>query len=142
LTDSREQKAAGREDFSRIPGGVPGVEERLGLLLTYGVRSGRLSLEQLVELLSANPARLYGLYPRKGALLPGSDADVVIWDPALKRVLRDENVHTAAGYTAYRGREIHGGVDTVFLRGQAVVERGRIVDERRGVFIPRTLGTL
>lgn len=139
---TRQQKAAGLGDFSKIPGGVPGVEERVGLLLTYGVRGGRLSLPQLVEALSANPARLFGLYPKKGAIQPGSDADIVIWDPAVKRVLRDESQHTAANYTPYRGLEIQGAVDTVFLRGQAVVEGGALVRPHLGRFIPRNVGSL
>ena len=141
-TFTLEQKAAGKDDFSKIPGGVPGVEERVGLLLTHGVRSGKLSLQQMVELLSTNPARLYGLYPRKGALQPGSDADVVLWDPAAHRTLRDENVHTRAAYTAYRGMEIQGAAETVFLRGQMVVENGALVQEHQGQFIPRAPGEL
>lgn len=136
-TFTMEQKEAGREDFSRIPGGVPGVEERVGLLLTYGVRDGRLSLPEMVELLSGNPARLYGMYPRKGSLQPGSDADVVLWDPEQIQVLRDENVHTKARYTAYRGMELQGAAETVFLRGQVVVEHGELVNAHRGAYIPR-----
>ena len=136
------QKEAGRGDFSKIPGGVPGVEERVGLLLTQGVRNGRLSLPQMVELLSTNPARLYGLYPRKGALLPGSDADVVIWDPASRRVLRNDNVHTKAGYTVYRGLEIQGAAETVLLRGQVVVDHGALVRPHQGSYIPRVPGAL
>lgn len=141
-TFTMAQKEAGREDFSKIPGGVPGVEERVGLLLTYGVGDGRLSLPEAVELLSGNPARLYGLYPRKGSLQPGSDADVVLWDPTAHRVLRDENVHTKARYTAYRGMELQGAAETVFLRGEVVVERGKLVQEHRGVFVPRQTGNL
>ena len=141
-TFTMAQKEVGKNDFSKIPGGVPGVEERVGLLLTCGVGDGCLSLPEAVELLSGNPARLYGLYPRKGSLQPGSDADVVLWDPTVRRVLRDESVHTKARYTAYRGMELQGAAETVFLRGEVVVDHGELVNAHRGVFVPRKAGNL
>lgn len=131
------QKEAGRGDFSKIPGGMPGVEERVALMVTYGVEEGRLSLSQLVRHLSANPARLYGMYPRKGALRPGSDGDVVIWDPGAESVLSGGNRHNAAGYTPYEGWRVKGRVQHVFLRGTQVVEDGQLIRPDQGIFVKR-----
>jgi dihydropyrimidinase len=136
------QKDAGRENFSKIPGGMPGVEERVGLMFTYGVEQGWITLPQLVKHLSTNPARLYGMYPQKGALLPGSDGDVVIWNPVSETTLTDTTQHTAAGYTPYAGWTLKGQAETVFLRGKKVVDHGNLVCPNQGIYIPRTLGSL
>lgn len=137
-----EQKEAGRGDFSKIPGGMPGVEERLSLLYTYGVSQGRITLGQLVTHLAANPARLYGMYPRKGTLQVGSDADLVLFDPKARWTMTAQTQHTAAGYTPYEGWEMEGRVQAVYLRGQKVVEEGKLLQTGLGQYIPRGKGTL
>lgn len=136
------QKEAGRGDFSKIPGGMPGVEERLSLLYTYGVVQGRLSLPQLVTHLAANPAKLYGMYPRKGVLQVGSDADIVLWDPDTRWTMTAETQHNAAGYTPYEGWRMQGKVQAVYLRGQKVVEEGKLLRFGQGQYIKRGKGTL
>ncbi|MCC8181972.1 MAG: dihydropyrimidinase [Clostridiales bacterium] len=136
------QKDAGRGDFSQIPGGMPGVEERVSLMYTYGVETGRLPLTELVRRLSANPAKLYGMYPRKGALLPGSDADVVIWDPDVETVIHRENRHSACDYAPYEGWRIRGRAETVMLRGEKVVEDGELRRPGTGIYIAREASSL
>ncbi len=131
------QKTAAN-DFTRTPGGLPGLETLLPLMYTHGVAAGRLTLPQLVSLLSANPARIWGLWPRKGALLPGSDADIVLYDPQPEGVLRAEDLHHVAGYTPYEGMPIRGQIRTVFVRGRMVYREGQFVGkEGWGRFIPR-----
>ncbi|RME39025.1 MAG: dihydropyrimidinase, partial [Thermoflexia bacterium] len=131
------QKTAA-DDFTRTPGGLPGLETLLPLMYTYGVAAGRLTLPQLVSLLSANPARIWGLWPRKGALLPGSDADIVVYDPQPEGVLRAENLHHLAGYTPYEGMSVRGQVRMVFVRGRLVYREGQFVGQKGwGKFIPR-----
>lgn len=136
------QKDAGRGDFSKIPGGMPGAEERVSLLYTYGVETGRLPLTELVRRLSANPAKLYGMYPRKGALLPGSDADVVIWNPDVETVIHRENRHSACDYAPYEGWRLKGRAETVFLRGEKIVEDGELRRPGTGIYIAREVGSL
>ena len=117
-----EQKALGRDDFSKIPNGGPGIENRLHMLYTFGVSTGRLSLNRFVELTSTNAARRFGLYPRKGTLAPGSDADIVIWDPAKALTLSERTHHSNVNYNLFEGTEVLGAPDTVLLRGQIIVE--------------------
>ncbi|CAM3860630.1 dihydropyrimidinase [Kibdelosporangium persicum] len=116
-----EQKELGRGDFSKIPNGIPGVEHRMDLL-HQGVVAGEISLARWVEITSTTPARMFGLYPRKGTISPGSDADIVVYDPAAKQTLSAETHHMNVDYSAYEGMEITGKVDTVLSRGRAVVE--------------------
>ena len=115
-------KELGREDFTKIPNGLPGIGDRLPVLWTTGVGSGKLTANQFVALTSTNPAKIFGLYPRKGALLPGSDADLVIWDP-LKQV-KHGLAHSAqrTDYNLYEGWELTGYPEKVFLRGQLIVD--------------------
>ncbi|ALG08061.1 dihydropyrimidinase [Kibdelosporangium phytohabitans] len=115
-----EQKELGRGDFSKIPNGIPGVEHRMDLL-HQGVVAGELSLARWVEITSTTPARMFGLYPRKGTISPGSDADIVVYDPAAKQTLSVETHHMNVDYSAYEGMEITGKVDTVLSRGRVVV---------------------
>ncbi len=133
-----EQKRAGEEDFSKIPGGMPGVEERVALMLTYA----HLPLPQLVGLMSTRPAKLYGMYPRKGTIQPGSDADLVIWNPNVQRTLTARDLHTAAGYTPFEGVPVAGVAETVFLRGQKVVEDCKLRAALAGQYIPRERNSL
>ncbi|HVV09368.1 dihydropyrimidinase [Amycolatopsis sp.] len=116
----KDQKELGRGDFSKIPNGIPGVEHRMDLL-HQGVVAGEISLGRWVEACSTTPARMFGLYPRKGVLAPGSDADVVIYDPAAKQTLSAETHHMAVDYSAYEGFELTGKVETVLSRGKVVV---------------------
>ena len=134
---TRAQKLAGREDFTKIPGGLPGVETRGVLLYTYGVAEGRITREQMVRLLAENPAKLYGAYPRKGILAEGSDADIVVYDPKGTGTLRAEGLHSRADYTPFEGFRIRGSIRQVYLRGTLAVEQGKLVHANGGEFIPR-----
>jgi dihydropyrimidinase len=116
----KDQKELGRGDFSKIPNGMPGVEHRMDLL-HQGVVAGEISLGRWVEACSTTPARMFGLYPRKGVIAPGSDADIVLYDPAARQTLSAETHHMAVDYSAYEGFEITGKVDTVLSRGKVVV---------------------
>ena len=131
------QKRAGREDFTKIPNGMPGVETRAVLMYTYGVRKKRITLPQMCAYLSENPARLYGMYPKKGALKAGSDADIVIFNPKAGGVITAEKSHSACGYEPYEGVKISGGIEKVFLRGRLVYSGGEVVLENSGRFVTR-----
>ena len=138
-----EQKALGREDFTRIPGGLPGVENRGELLYSYGVARNRISLGTLCRLLSENPARLYGLFPKKGILQPGSDADIVLYDPAVSHVIRGAEGLSRSGYSPYEGFVTAGSIREVWLRGQQVVNRGKFLpDQPHGRYLARGKGHL
>ncbi len=115
-------KELGRESFAKIPNGCPGIEERMMLLYTYGVRTGRISLNRWVELCCTNPARLFGCYPRKGTLTPGADADIVVWDPEARRTLSAASLHQRTDYTLYEGWEVTGAPRVVLSRGRVIVE--------------------
>ncbi|MFI9386807.1 dihydropyrimidinase [Kutzneria sp. NPDC052558] len=116
-----EQKELGRGDFSKIPNGMPGVEHRMDLIY-QGVVGGELTLQRWVEVTSTTPARMFGLYPRKGVIAPGSDADIVVYDPNARQTLSASTHHMAVDYSAYEGLEITGRVDTVLSRGRVVVD--------------------
>jgi dihydropyrimidinase len=124
--------------FKEMANGVPGLELRLPLLFSEGVQKGRISLQQFVALGSTNHARLYGLYPRKGTIAVGSDADFAIWDADRRVTVRwKEMMHDNVGYSPYEGREIHGWPITVVSRGRVVVENGKLNAERgSGQFLP------
>jgi len=117
-------KELGREDFTLIPNGLPGVGDRLPILWSYGVGAGRITPNQFVALTSTNPARIFGLYPRKGALLPGSDADLVIWDPQRRLTYGIEFAHHRTDYNLFEGWELVGFPERVLLRGQTIVNQG------------------
>jgi dihydropyrimidinase len=135
---TREQKVA-QDDFTRTPGGLPGLETLLPLMYTYGVAEGRLTLSQLVALLSANPARVWGLWPRKGALLPGFDADVVVYDPQPESTIATDRLHHLAGYTPYEEMQMRGQVRVTISRGQIVYQRGHFTGRKgQGQFTSRT----
>src|ERR1700759_1844418 len=119
----KEQKELGRGDFSKIPNGIPGVEHRMDLL-HQGVAAGELSLARWVEVACTTPARMFGLYPRKGVIAPGSDADIVIYDPKAKQTLSARTHHMNVDYSAYEGFTIAGQVQTVLSRGQVVIDGG------------------
>jgi dihydropyrimidinase len=135
----KDQKELGRGDFSKIPNGIPGVEHRMDLL-HQGVVAGELSLRRWVEVASATPARMFGLYPRKGVIAAGADADIVVYDPARQQTLGVETHHMAVDYSAYEGMSITGGVSTVLSRGSVVVDGGEFHGhEGHGKFLSREL---
>jgi dihydropyrimidinase len=130
------QKTRGREDFSRIPGGAPGIETRLALLYTHGVRNGRLTLEQWVEVCCTAPARRFGLAPRKGTLALGADADVVLFDPERTVKLSVDTLHQNVDYCPYEGWTVQGYPDTVLSKGEVIVRGGQFVGRSgRGRFL-------
>ena len=130
-------KELGREDFSKIPNGIPGVEHRPSLMYTYGVAAGRITAVDMARLLAENPARLFGMYPQKGGLAVGSDADLVIFDPNDTGRITAETQYQNVDYTPYEGMALRGRVDTVLLGGEVAVEGGRVLLERRGRYVSR-----
>jgi dihydropyrimidinase len=132
------QKTLGRDDFSKIPNGGPGIENRLQMIHEFGVRGGRITLNRMVELLSTNPAKLFGLYPRKGTIAVGSDADIVVFDPAKRETISASSHHSKSDYNLYEGVEVTGVPEIVLLRGNVLVENGELVAEPGiGQFVAR-----
>ena len=130
----------GRADFTLCPGGVPGVETRLPLLFSEGVLKGRLSLNRFVEVVSTAPARIMGLYPRKGTLAPGSDADIVILDPNMEKTIAPERLFHNAGYSPYEGMRVRGWPAATLVRGKTVMQQGRLLAEKGwGQYVDRRL---
>jgi len=133
-----EQKRDGAHSFMATPNGVPGVENRVEVMFELGVRSGRLSASRLVELLCSAPARLYGMYPRKGTLSPGADGDVVVFDPARERTLSAATQISNSDYCVFEGMRVAGSVDTVVVAGRVVVEdRRHVAEPGLGSFLAR-----
>jgi dihydropyrimidinase len=132
------QKTLGKDDFSKIPNGGPGLENRLQMIHQFGVRSGRISLNRMVEFLATNPAKLFGLYPRKGTLAVGSDADVVIFDPEKTVTISASTHHSKVDYNLYEGTQVQGSPEIVLLRGNVLVEGDRLVAKAGiGQFVKR-----
>lgn len=123
----KEQKELGRDDFTKIPNGGPGVEHRMSLIYNGGVVSGRISLNRFVELTSTSAARLFGLFPRKGTIAPGSDADIVIFDPNMEVTISAATHHMNVDYSAYEGMKVKGVTSTVMTRGKVIIEEGRYI---------------
>jgi dihydropyrimidinase len=121
------QKTLGKDDFSKIPNGGPGLENRLQMIHEFGVRTGRISLNRMVELLATNPAKLFGLYPRKGTVAVGSDADLVIFDPEKPVTISAATHHSKADYNLYEGTTVTGTPEIVLLRGHVLVEDDELV---------------
>lgn len=134
-----EQKKLGLTDFTKIPCGMPGVETRANLIYTYGVLQNKISLSQMCRLLSENPSKIYGVYPRKGCLAIGSDADIVVWDPEVTWTLTKETQVANVDYHPYEGVAVQGKAEAVFLRGHLVVSKGNIISEKVGTYIPRKI---
>jgi dihydropyrimidinase len=120
----KEQKELGRDDFSKIPNGAPGVENRVPLIYHGGVVENRISLNRFVELTSTAAAKMFGLFPKKGTIAVGSDADIVIFDPDKEQTLSVETQHMNVDYSTYEGKRIRGVVETVLSRGRVVIEDG------------------
>jgi dihydropyrimidinase len=132
------QKELGKNDFSKIPNGAPGVETRLMLLYDGGVREGRITLNRFVQLTSTAPAKLFGLFPRKGTVAVGSDADLVLFDPNASTTLSYKTLHMRVDYNPYEGRKVTGLPKTVISRGEVVVENGKFTGRPgRGKFLKR-----
>jgi dihydropyrimidinase len=121
------QKTIGRDDFSKIPNGGPGLENRLQMIHEFGVRGGRISLNRMVELLATNPAKLFGLYPRKGTIAVGSDADIVVFDPAKRVTISAATHHSKSDYNLFEGTEVTGSPEVIVLRGNILVEGDEFV---------------
>ncbi len=133
-----DQKILGKDDFTKIPNGGPGVENRLQLLYHYGVNAGKISLNRFVELVSTTPARLFGLYPRKGELAPGSDADIVIWDPNAEHLISSKTHHMRCDYSMFEGFAVKGNAKMVLSRGEVIVEQGKFQGRTgRGSYLRR-----
>jgi len=132
------QKELGKDDFSKIPNGAPGVETRMSLMFDGGVVKGRLSLNRWVEVTSTAPAKIFGLFPRKGTIAPGSDADIVVFDPQRKITLNAATLHQRVDYTPYEGREVQGATDVVLSRGKVIVKNGQFLGRAgSGSFLKR-----
>ncbi|WP_046508345.1 dihydropyrimidinase [Streptomyces odonnellii] len=131
------QKELGRGDFSKIPNGLPGVENRMDLL-HQAVVEGRLSRRRWIEIACATPARMFGLYPRKGTIAPGADADIVIYDPVAEQTVSAETHHMNVDYSAYEGKQLTGQVETVLSRGELVIDRREFTGRAgHGQYTPR-----
>jgi dihydropyrimidinase len=133
-----DQKALGRNDFTKIPNGGPGVENRLQLIYHHGVNQGQLTVNRFVELVSTSPARIFGMYPRKGILAPGSDADIVIWDPEAPHLITAATHHMRVDYSMFEGFKVKGNARQVLSRGEVIVEDGKFFGEAgRGRYLRR-----
>jgi dihydropyrimidinase len=134
----KEQKELGKNDFSKIPNGGPGVEERMSLIYNGGVAEGRISLNRFVEITSTAAAKIFGLFPRKGTIAVGSDADIVIFDPNEERTISAKTHHMNVDYSCYEGFKVKGVTKTVLSRGEVVIEEGRYVGKPgMGQFLKR-----
>jgi dihydropyrimidinase len=136
----KEQKELGRDDFTKIPNGGPGIEHRMSLIYSGGVAGGRFSVNRFVELVSTTPAKLFGLYPRKGTIAVGSDADLVIFDPKRKHTISAKTHHMRVDYSMFEGIEVTGMPDAVLSRGRVVVEGDKFLGRAGGGdFLKRAL---
>jgi dihydropyrimidinase len=134
----KEQKELGKGDFSKIPNGAPGIETRMSLLYDGGVAGKRISLNRFVELTSTSPAKIFGLFPRKGTIAPGSDADIVIFDHGKTHTLSAKTHHMKVDYNPYEGRQVTGAAETVLSRGRIVIESGKFTGKPgSGAFLKR-----
>ena len=133
-----EQKKMGKDDFSKIPNGHPAIEHRMELLFSEGVKKGKISLNKYVEITATNPAKIFGMYPRKGTIAIGSDADLVIFDPGKEHTISKDTHHMNADYSSYEGWKVTGKTETVLLRGQIAIENGKChLKPGNGKFIKR-----
>ncbi|MEO6721193.1 MAG: dihydropyrimidinase [Ferruginibacter sp.] len=133
-----EQKLLGKDDFSKIPNGHPAIEHRVELLYSEGVRKAKITVNKFVEVLSTNPAKIFGMHPRKGCIAPGSDADIVLFDPNKQHTISVDTHHMNTNYSAYEGWQVTGKCTTVLLRGKVVIDKGEcLVEKGNGQYIKR-----
>jgi dihydropyrimidinase len=134
----KDQKVLGKGDFTKIPNGGPGIENRLQLIYHHGVNAGKLSLNRFVELTSTTPARLFGMYPKKGEIAPGSDADLVLWDPNAAHTISAQTHHMRVDYSMFEGFQVKGNARTVLSRGEVIVDNGQFFGKAgRGNYLKR-----
>jgi dihydropyrimidinase len=134
----KEQKELGKNDFTKIPNGGPGVEHRLSLIYSGGVHGGKFSANRFVQLVSTAPAKLFGLYPAKGTIAVGSDADIVIFDPEAEEVLSAHTHHMRVDYSMFEGIHVKGVAKTVLSRGRVIIENDKFVGKvGAGQFVRR-----
>jgi dihydropyrimidinase len=137
------QKELGKDDFAKIPNGMPGIETRMYLLWDGGVRTGRISMNRFVEITSTAPAKLFGLYPRKGTVAVGADADLLVWDGEKKHVLGEKTLHMRVDYSPFEGKDVVGGPTHVLSHGKVVVENGKYLGKMGDVrFVKRSTFSL
>jgi dihydropyrimidinase len=133
-----DQKALGKDDFTKIPNGGPGIENRMQLIHHHGVNSGRLSLNRFVEITATAPARIFGMYPRKGTIAAGSDADIVLWDPTAEHTISAATHNMRVDYSMFEGFKVRGNARKVYSRGELVVDGGKFVGKAgRGKYLRR-----
>jgi dihydropyrimidinase len=133
-----DQKILGKDDFTKIPNGGPGIENRLQLIHHHGVNQGKLTINRFVELVSTTPARIFGMYPRKGVLAPGSDADIVFWDSAAEHTISAKTHHMRVDYSMFEGFQVKGNVRTVMSRGEVIIDHGQFLGKPgRGQYLKR-----
>jgi len=133
-----DQKAPGKDDFTKIPNGGPGIENRLQLLYHHGVSAGKITLNRFVEIVSTAPARIFGMYPKKGVIAVGSDADIVVWDPKAEHLISAKTHHMRVDYSMFEGFKVVGNARQVFSRGELIVENGQYVGRAgRGQYLRR-----
>jgi len=133
-----DQKVLGKDDFTKIPNGGPGIENRLQLIHHYGVGQGKLSLNRFVEIIATVPARIFGMYPKKGTIAPGSDADIVIWDPNAEHLISAATHNMRCDFSMFEGYKVKGNARQVFSRGELVVENGKFLGKPgRGEYLKR-----
>ncbi len=133
-----DQKILGKDSFAKIPNGGPGIENRLQLMYHYGVNENQLSINRFVEITSTTPARIFGMYPKKGVIAAGSDADIVIWDPEAELLISAKTHHMRVDYSMYEGFRVKGNAKTVLSRGEVIVDGGSFVGKvGRGQYLRR-----
>ena len=133
-----DQKSLGKDDFTKIPNGGPGIENRLQLLHHHGVSAGQITLNRFVEIVSTAPARIFGMYPKKGVIAPGSDADIVVWDPKAEHLISAKTHHMRVDYSMFEGFKVVGNARQVFSRGELIVDKGQYVGRAgRGQYLRR-----
>jgi dihydropyrimidinase len=134
-----DQKILGKDDFTKIPNGGPGIENRLQLIYHHGVNGGKITPNRFVELVSATPARIFGMYPRKGVLAAGSDADIVLWDPQAEHTISAKTHHMRVDYSMFEGFRVKGNARAVLSRGEVIVEGGQFLGRvGRGQYLKRS----
>jgi dihydropyrimidinase len=137
--DFKTQKIMGKDDFRKIPNGIPALEDRVNLLYAYGVKTGKMDLHTFVNVASTNVAKIFGLFPRKGAIQVGADADLVVFDPNYRGTISAKTQAMNVDYSAFEGMKIEGCPSVVTVRGKVAARDGKFVGEvGRGKFLERT----